>query len=289
MPTDRPIGLGRTTLVVDEPALYAHFPEEKLVHPKEPVYYWLCVAVSLVIHTILFILLAVSGWIFYLPFFWLGSLTAHGLHLGNIRANSVRVSASQFPEIAAAAETMADKLNMSATLPPIYILQSGGALNAFATRFLSRDFVVLYSETVELALEEGEEALNFILAHELGHVKRGHLKRRWLIAPALLLPGLGKAYYRVCEYTCDRIGAYCAPEGAVDGLLALASGKRLFSNVDLNSYLRQFESERGFWTWYSEYNSTHPHLPKRIKALLEAGLIQSARLQPSEAADRLSA
>ena len=50
------------------------------------------------------------------------------------------------------------------------MVQSGGLLNAFATRFSFRNLVVLYSDVMELAYEQGESAVDFIIAHELAHI-----------------------------------------------------------------------------------------------------------------------
>jgi hypothetical protein len=59
-------------------------------------------------------------------------------------------------------------------VPEAYLLQMGGMLNAFATRFLGRDFLVLYSDVVD-GLADNPDALNFYIGHEIGHIKRKHL------------------------------------------------------------------------------------------------------------------
>jgi Zn-dependent protease with chaperone function len=129
----------------------------------------------------------------------------------------------------------------------------------------------VYSDVLALAQARGEAAVGFIVAHELGHVARGHLRFRWLTMPGRLVPYLGAAWSRACEYTCDRFGAHCQPDGAVDGLLVLAAGAALYREVDAREYMRQVESEKGFWVKRAELMSTHPHLPKRVAALVRAG------------------
>jgi Zn-dependent protease with chaperone function len=57
------------------------------------------------------------------------------------------------------------------------------------------------------------------------------------------------------------------PDGAVAGLLVLAAGKRIYHNVDPQEFIEQAEKERGFWVWLAEVLSTHPNLPKRVKAI----------------------
>jgi Zn-dependent protease with chaperone function len=127
--------------------------------------------------------------------------------------------------------------------------------------------------------QQGEAAVSFIMGHELAHIWRGHLKHRWLTLPGRLVPYLGAAYSRACEYTCDRIGAFCQPEGAISGLLALAAGKQLHAHVDVKEYAAQAETERDFWTKRVELMSTHPLLPKRVAALLKAGIAAPTRSQ----------
>jgi len=152
-------------------------------------------------------------------------------------------------------------------VPTVYVANGEGMLNAFATRLLSRDFVVIYSNILEMAYEKGEAEVAFVLAHELGHVKRRHTKFRFLHYPASLIPFFGLAYSRACESTCDRIAAAVCPEGAAWGLVALAAGSRIYRRVSLDALYRQVEAEQGFWTWFHEILSTHPNLIKRIKLL----------------------
>jgi Zn-dependent protease with chaperone function len=210
-------------------------------------------------------------WLVYIGFFILFYIFAHGHFVGYLRGNGVRVTARQFPVIHALVERHAVALGLEPA-PPVYVLQAGGVLNAFATRFFSREFVVLYSDVVSLAQERGEDALGFVVAHELAHIRRGHLKHRWIKLPGHFVPYLGKAYSRACEYTCDRFSAESGPAGAIDGLLVLAAGTSLYRNVDAEVYAAQVDTEAGFWVWRAEIASTHPRLPKRVAALMDAGI-----------------
>jgi Zn-dependent protease with chaperone function len=256
---------------------------EQLVNPRERWLYGLMIVVSLVVYASLILAgmgdpKAATMIISYGLVFALIGLFAHGLALGRVRGNSVRVSERQFPQLHRLAAAHARKLGMK-QVPAIYLMQSGGLLNAFATRFLGRDFVIIYSDVLELALAQGEAAVGFIVGHELGHLWRGHLKYRWLTAPGRLFPYLGLAYSRACEYTCDRVGAFCQPDGAISGLLALAAGKQLHAHVDVKEFAAQAETDKGFWVRRAEIISSHPNLPKRVAALLKAGVTIPARSQ----------
>ena len=242
----------------------------ELVHPKERIYYAIAVALSLLIYAwAIWALISgsqVAGvMIVYAAMFGIGFWMLHALFLGRLRGNAVRVSERQFPDLHAIVVEQSRAFEMD--IPDVFVTQAGGVLNAFATKFFRRRFVVLYAEIVELAREQGEAALRFVVAHELAHIKRRHLNRRWLIFPAMFVPFLGSAYSRAREYTCDRFGAHLEPEGAVSGLLVLAAGKRLYREVDTNEYVRQTNTEEGFWFWLAEKTSTHPNLTKRVAAV----------------------
>jgi Zn-dependent protease with chaperone function len=255
----------------------------QLVSPRERIYYGAMVVVSLAVYGCLVVAAltkpqVAASFIAYGLLFSLLGLLAHGLALGRIRGNAVRVSERQFPLLQRLAVAHARKLGLK-QVPAVYVMQSGGLLNAFATRFLGRDFVIIYSDVLDLALSRSEAAVGFIVGHELGHIWRGHLKHRWLTAPGRLFPYLGAAYSRACEYTCDRLGAYCQPEGAISGLLALAAGKQLHAHVDVREYAAQALSDQGFWVRRAELMSSHPLLPKRVAALVNAGIALPARAQ----------
>jgi Zn-dependent protease with chaperone function len=249
---------------------------DQLVNPKERWLYALIILIGLLVYGGLIAAgltnpQAAASIMVYAIVFSMVGLFAHGLALGRIRGNAVRVSERQFPQLHRLATSHARRLGLK-RVPDIYVMESGGLLNAFATRFLGRDFVILYSDVLEMALEQGEAAVGFIVGHELAHVWRGHLKHRWLTTPGRLFPYLGPAYSRACEYTCDRIGAFCQPDGAITGLLVLAAGKQLHAHVDVKEYAAQAVSDQGFWVRRAEVISSHPLLPKRIAALLKAGV-----------------
>ena len=254
----------------------------QLINPRERFLYATMLLVSLLIYGGLILAClakpeAAITIVMYAVMFSLLGIFAHGLALGRIRGNAVRVSERQFPLLHRLAATHARRLGLT-RVPEVYVMESGGLLNAFATRFIGRDFIVVYSDVLELALAQSEAAVGFIMGHELAHVWRGHLKHRWLTAPGRLFPYLGAAYSRACEYTCDRIGAFCQPDGAISGLLVLAAGKQLHPHVDVREYAAQ-AVDTSFWIRRAELMASHPHLPKRVAALLKAGVTVPARSQ----------
>jgi len=238
---------------------------QDLVHKKEIRYFWL-VSIVGIISYILFALSIVG--IVILLVLMLMSFFLNALMIGNIRTNGVKLSANQFPEVYRKAEELCEKMEI-AKVPDIYVIQSGGILNAFATRFFGRNMVVIYSELFELISTNHEDELNFVLAHELAHIKRKHLLKQVFILPAMWLPGIAELYLRACEYTCDRYAAYYTDnsEAAKNSLTMLAIGKHLFLHVNKEEYINQINSEKSFFASLSELLSTHPSLPKRMNEI----------------------
>jgi Zn-dependent protease with chaperone function len=121
-----------------------------------------------------------------------------------IKGNGVRITEEQFPDLKQQIAACCRKLGLDEE-PQAYLMQMGGMLNAFATRFLGRHFIVLYSDVVD-GLADNPDALNFYIGHEIGHIKRKHLSWSTILMPAAALPLIGAAYSRAREYTCDRHG-----------------------------------------------------------------------------------
>ncbi len=185
--------------------------------------------------------------------------------MGQIRTNAVKLSPGQFPDIYTKVEELCKKMELK-KIPDVYVMQSGGILNAFATRFFRKNMVIVYSEVFDLIEEGLEDELYFILAHELAHIKRNHMGKMAFILPSMWIPGLAETYLRACEYTCDRYAAYYTgnPEASENSLMMLAIGKKLYYRTDRNEFMNQINREKGFFVWLSEILSTHPPLPKRI-------------------------
>src|SRR5262249_42637145 len=116
---------------------------------------------------------------------------------------------------------------------------------------------------------DNHDALDFIIAHELGHIHRGHLNWRWLLAPALFIPFVGTAYSRACEYTCDRYGFQASPDPnrSLDGLCILAAGPQFVPYVNRQAFVDQHDDLNTGFMKLGEWFATHPPLAKRVAAL----------------------
>lgn len=197
-------------------------------------------------------------------FLWLGN----GLLTAYLRAEAVRVGADQLPELDASLREVCQKLGVR-NVPALYVLQSGGLLNAFATRFAGRDFVVVYSDFLE-ALGPSSPEMRFILGHELGHIQSSHILKQIFLAPGLFCPLIGPAYRRAWETSCDRFGAYAAQDvnAAVRAMLVLSGGREHGQQLNAAAFAGQHANERGFFVSLHELTSTYPTLSRRVTELM---------------------
>ena len=184
--------------------------------------------------------------------------------IAHVRGSAVRLGPDQLPELHARVELLARRMGL-ARVPETYLMQAGGSLNAFATRFFRANIVVLFSDLLD-ACGDDEAARDMIIAHELGHIHAGHLRWHLLLLPASVIPFLGSALSRAREYTCDRYGLAGAgsPTGAVRGLTILAAGPKQAAHVNHAAFVRQREQLNTGWMTLGEWLSTHPPLAKRL-------------------------
>ena len=234
---------------------------ETLTLPKEKKYF----NIILVISILAWILVActIVG-VFYGViigvFIWLGN----GLLIAHLRSESVLINEKQLPDLHQTFKEVCAELSIT-QIPELYILQSEGRLNAFATRFSGRNFVVVYSDLLE-AFGPASAEMRFFLGHELGHIKSNHIMKHILLAPGLLFPLIGNAYHRACEASCDRYGAFASkdPDASIKAMMALSGGKDAHKSMDAGAFAEQHYRDRGFFVSWHELNSSYPTLSQRV-------------------------
>ncbi len=213
--------------------------------------------------------------------FWVGHLT----FITHLRGSAVKLGPDQFPDLYTRVTELSRAVGL-AEPPVVYVMEASGSLNALATRFLRTNFIVLFSDLLE-ACGDNDEARDFIIAHELGHVHAGHLRWRWLLLPGLMVPFLGSAYSRACEFTCDRYGMSVARDRqrALRGLAILAAGGRRGATLNLSSLASQRDDLDTALMQIGTWLSTHPPLCERL-TVLEPALLQGRVTSQSGAAAR---
>lgn len=234
-----------------------------LVYKNEKTLFGIMLAASLLIWGLLLIGTLGMALVYALLFF-LSYCFAQSALVSYLKGTAVRITPEQFPDLHQRIVSCCRRLGLD-EVPEAYLLQMGGAFNAFATRFRGRHFIVLYSDVVD-ALEERPDAINFYIGHEIGHIRQQHLRWAALLAPAAWLPLLGAAYARAREYTCDRYGFHACDDlhSAQVGLAALAAGGKRWRQLSVSSYTAQAQHSGGFWMSFHELVGDYPWLVKRM-------------------------
>ena len=204
-----------------------------------------------------------------LVFSFLAYLFTRSALMAHLDGNGIEVNAQQLPTLHAALLSCCQVLGVQRP-PRMYVLNGNGTLNAFATWFLGRSRVVLYSNVVD-AMEGQAGGVEFYIGHELGHVlHHDNPLMAWLRWPALRLPLLGAARSRARESSCDLHGLACtpSPEVAARALVALAAGARQWRDVSFAALDAQLQAGGHFWNSLHELVASYPWTVKRCARVL---------------------
>lgn len=235
---------------------------------KESTYFAVVLVLAILFWiAIAFTIIGAAYALFIGLFLWLGN----GLLVALLRSEAVRVDERQLPQLHRTFLDVCRQLGV-AQPPRLYVLQAGGALNAFATRFSGRDFVVVFSDYLE-ALGPDSNEMKFVLGHEIGHLKSRHILKQIFLAPGMFFPLVGPAYRRAWETSCDRYGAYAAQDvdASVRAMLTVTGGREHGRKLDGEAFASQHRDERGFFVSLHELTSTYPTLSRRVSDLLALG------------------
>ena len=180
-----------------------------------------------------------------------------------IRGSALEVGPNQFPEVHARVQEFSARLGLKQP-PEVYIIEDN-MQNAYAMKFGSRMCVVLIDDVVHGAKSRSDEALDFIVAHELAHHALGHTG---------LLRSTIRAHYktlsRLDEISCDAVAhALVADrEAALEAMTLLLVGPFLFDRVNLDALRQQAESViADKHSKRAERSMTHPLLLRRYARL----------------------
>lgn len=159
-------------------------------------------------------------------------------------------------------------------IPRVYVVNGNGAVNAFASKCtVANGYVVLHSDLVDTAYDHGNVGgLRFVLAHELAHIKCGHVSIwRTILSPALALVRLDMSLTRAQEYNADRTAAFVCPQGALELARIIYGGKHMGARMDLEEYLDSISAHKdGLWLRVVNFFSSHAVGFRRMDALRTA-------------------
>jgi Zn-dependent protease with chaperone function len=210
-----------------------------------------------------------------------GLVVYRQLTRAGIRGSAVRLSRRQFPDIHAVKEDFSRRLRLKRD-PEIYLMSGNGVLNAFAASTFGYDFVVIHSELFSNTYHKNKDALAFIIGHELGHLRLGHTRLWYQLSTAYVdrVPLLGGFLSRAREYSCDRHGAYLAPQGE-EGLVLLTAGRYVYKQVEVEELLEQARQFRGFWPVLAQLPQSHPFAVLRLRSLYDLGFFEGRPERPA--------
>jgi Zn-dependent protease with chaperone function len=239
--------------------------------PKEKTaLMWLYIAaVPAALLLLLWTVVTFGGVLIFIGLFVLFRMFGEAWFMAYLKTNAVRVSPTQLPEIHRIVATACDHLKMSP--PEVYVMQAN-VWNSYAAKIFGQRVVVLLSGAVDSILLKGDQQqLAWLVGHELGHHWAGHLEWKqkiahlggWLVWVALWRSRRG-------EFTCDRVGLYCAGSlwASRFALMNATVGAQLGGKVNMDEAVSQWQQHRGeFFVKYRTLYSTHPHLLARLENL----------------------
>lgn len=147
-------------------------------------------------------------------------------------------------------------------------------LNAYTFGMDNPKAIVLYSLLFKIM---DQDEIQFILGHEMGHVKLGHTVLNTLVGGMAGIPSSYGAlaimelafrwWNRACEYSADRAGVLaCAkPSKAISALIKLEAGPAARTQVGMQAAIQQIEAEDdNILQNITELVATHPMIAKRV-------------------------
>lgn len=201
-------------------------------------------------------------------------------------ASAIQVNEKQFPHLHHRFQTIAKRMGIK-PIPDLFL--SRGPINAY-TAGVENTFVVLQEGAIS---QLSEPELDFIIGHELGHVKFEHVLyqmiARLAVAQGMLLSpniflgrivGMGmdmaiRDWARKAELSCDRAGLLACqnPAAAIKVMLRFAGvPTKELEDFNIEAYLAQYdtftkESTSGLGRVFKGLGNTHPWIIERIQAM----------------------
>jgi Zn-dependent protease with chaperone function len=161
--------------------------------------------------------------------------------------------------------------------PVQFFIAKNKALNAYTFGLSTPKVVVLHSGLFSIM---DRDEIQFIIGHELGHVRLSHTWVNSIVgglagtpssySAAVLMEMAMLGWSRACEYSADRAGllACGSPEKAISTLLKLEAARSGFHPAALERTLREIERHDEHWlASLDELTMSHPMSVRRIKQI----------------------
>ncbi len=200
----------------------------------------------------------------------MGYFTSQSKHQ-SLLAEAEQVSPHTTPEMMPLLQENSARLQVEPV--NVFIVRSN-QLNAYTFGMDSPKAIVLYSALFKIM---DRDEIQFILGHEMGHVKLGHTWLNTLVGGMAGIPsGLGASailelafrwWNRACEYSADRAGVLaCAkPAKAISALVKLEAGPAALTQSGLQAAMQHIETEDDdLMNNLAEMLASHPLVARRV-------------------------
>jgi Zn-dependent protease with chaperone function len=160
-------------------------------------------------------------------------------------------------------------------------------LNAYTFGMDSPKSIVLYSSLFKIM---DRDEIQFILGHEMGHVKLGHTWLNTLVGGMSGIPSAPGAgvimelafqwWNRACEYSADRAGVLACgkPAKAITALVKLEAGPAARTQAGMQAALQHIEAEDDdVMQNIAELLASHPMIAKRLEQIRQFASSQEYR------------
>ncbi len=199
-------------------------------------------------------------------------------------ADAQQVTAQSAPELIPIVQQNSARLQVEPV--NIFIVRSN-QLNAYTFGMDSPKAIVLYSSLFKIM---DRDEIQFILGHEMGHVKLGHTWLNTLVGGMAGIPsGLGAAaimelafrwWNRACEYSADRAGVLACgkPSKAISALVKLEAGTAAITRSGMQAAIQHIETEdNDIVNNLEELLANHPMIAKRVEEVRRFSNTQAYR------------
>jgi Zn-dependent protease with chaperone function len=185
-----------------------------------------------------------------------------------------QVTAKSAPEMMKLVQENAARLQVE---PVNVFIASSNQLNAYTFGMDSPKAIVLYSALFKIM---DRDEIQFILGHEMGHVRLGHTWLNTLVGGMAGIPSsVGAAaimelafrwWNRACEYSADRAGVLACgkPAKAISALVKLEAGPAALTQSGMQAAMKHIETDdEDIMHNLEELLGTHPMVAKRVEQI----------------------
>ena len=250
---------------------------EKLRHPTENTRFWLALVATTPLTILGLVLVVASDGLALLaiatavPAIWFSIKLTEA----SFKANLVRVSELNFPEIKAIIDDARERLDYR---PQVDAYVREGNANAFLVKFLGTKFLVINADFVDAS---SRDELVWLVGRFIGSLRAKHDRLTLLSVlissseKLLLLNLFLYPYERAVVHSADQMGLHLSGNlgAALTALNRTVVGKDVHRYVNTEGMLEQYgEVEGSFLAWLVCLLSRHPHTVER-----HANLVRFAR------------